>query len=182
MNFDLDNSSFWLEPDVLLTDLVSYMANKMGAQLGVTLMIKGAFLTGTLVGENAYLAAISDLFQAMARDTLPATASADDLEAIIDAFDFETLAEDVYPEDIEVDKDDENDEEGGFDTPPLRYVHLQDPMIIYPGSTISFSESPLPIMRIRLNTIDGWMLGRISIMSDNDGDQEDLPKPPTRLH
>jgi len=26
------------------------------------------------------------------------------------------------------------------------------------------------------------MLGRISIMSDNDGDQEDLPKPPTRLH
>jgi hypothetical protein len=180
MNFDLDNNSFWLEPDMLLTDLVSYMANKMGASLGITLMIKGAFLTGTLVGEREYLHNVSQLFQALARDTMPDSASPADLEAITDAFDFELLAEDTYPEDY--DPDEEEDEEM-FDTPPLRYLHLQDPIIIYPGSTISFSESPLPIMRIRMNLIDGWMLGRISVMSDSDNPASDLPKPPpARLH
>lgn len=178
MNFDFDNDSYWLEPDFLLTDLVSYMANKLGAQLGVTLMIKGAFLTGTLVGEQFYLRAISDLFQSMARETMSDKSSKDDLSAIAEAFDFEALTEDVYPEDL----DDDVDDEEAFETPPIRYLHLQDPMIIYPGSTLSFSDSPLPIMRIRMNTIDGWMLGRITVMSDTDNDSPDLTKPPTRLH
>jgi hypothetical protein len=50
-------------------------------------------------------------------------------------------------------------------------------VIIYPGSTISFSDSPLPIMRIQLNAIDGWMLGRITVMA---GDQDGTDAPHDR--
>ncbi len=32
-------------------------------------------------------------------------------------------------------------------------------------------DSALPILRIRLATVDGWMLGRLSVISDDD----DLP-------
>ena len=43
-------------------------------------------------------------------------------------------------------------------------------MLIYPGATLSFTESALPILRIRLAAIDGWMLGRISVIADDDDD------------
>ena len=51
---------------------------------------------------------------------------------------------------------------------PIRHLHLKDPVIIYPGSTLSFVDSALPILRIRLAAVDGWMLGRISVISDDD--------------
>jgi hypothetical protein len=41
---------------------------------------------------------------------------------------------------------------------------------------MSFHESPLPIMRIRLTEVEGWMLGRIMVMSHNNMD-EDAPLP-----
>jgi hypothetical protein len=67
---DFDLSAFWQEPDFLLSDLVSLMANKADSQMGITLMVKGAILTGTLVGERDYLRRVNDMFKRMARVSL----------------------------------------------------------------------------------------------------------------
>jgi hypothetical protein len=133
--------------------------------MGVTLMVKGAILTGTLVGEREYLKRINEMFKRMARESM-AKPSKEDLASIDEAFGFEDLVEDDYPE-----GEDSADEVP--DASPIRHLHLKDPVIIYPGSTLSFMESELPVLRIRLAAVDGWMLGRISVIASDDGG--DLP-------
>ena len=168
---EFDLSAYWQEPDFLLTDLVSLMANRADSQMGVTLMVKGAILTGTLVGEREYLRRVNDMFKRMARETL-VKPTKEDLDSIDEAFGFDELLEDEYPEGEE--GEDESDEVVMPETSPIRHLHLKDPVIIYPGSTLSFMDSALPILRIRLATIDGWMLGRISVIADDDDDLPDV--------
>lgn len=164
---DFDLSAYWQEPDFLLTDLVSLMANRVDSQMGVTLMVKGAILTGTLVGEREYLKRINEMFKRMARESITKP-SKEDLASIDEAFGFEDLVEDDYPES-------EEEAEEAPEAPPIRHLHLKDPVIIYPGSTLSFMESELPVLRIRLAAVDGWMLGRISVISsDEDGNLPDV--------
>jgi len=159
---EFDLAAYWQEPDFLLTDLVSLLANKADAQMGITLMVKGAILTGTLVGERDYLKRINDMFKRMARESL-SKPSKEELASIDEAFSFNEMVEDVYPDGAEQEKEAETPEAS-----PIRHLHLKDPVIIYPGSTLSFMESELPILRIRLTAVDGWMLGRISVISDED--------------
>jgi hypothetical protein len=154
-------SDYWQEPDFLFANLVSLLANKMDAQLGVTLMVKGAIMTGTLVGEREYLKAVNEMFKSLAKSAIMSP-SKDDLKAIDEAFAFDELTEDEYPE------GEEEAAESDFDPASIRFLHLRDPVIIYPGSALSFMESPLPIMRIRLTQVDGWMIGRMTLVSDDD--------------
>jgi hypothetical protein len=172
---DFDLSAYWQEPDFLLTDLVSLMANRADSQMGVTLMVKGAILTGTLVGEREYLRRVNDMFKRMARETL-AKPTKEDLASIDEAFGFDELIEDDYPEEgDEEETEDEAIEKANLrEASPIRHLHLKDPVIIYPGSTLSFMDSALPILRIRLAAIDGWMLGRISVIADDDDDLPDV--------
>ena len=164
---DFDLSAYWQEPDFLLTDLVSLLANRSDSQMGITLMVKGAILTGTLVGEREYLRRVNDMFKRMARETLTKPTK-EDLASIDEAFGFDELIEDDYPEPGEEDENAESAENNVPEASPIRHLHLKDPVIIYPGSTLSFMDSALPILRIRLAAVDGWMLGRISVMSDDD--------------
>src|SRR3990172_20754 len=90
---DFDLSAYWQEPDFLLTDLVSLMANKADSQMGITLIVKGAILTGTLVGEREYLRRVNDMFNRMARETL-VKPTKEDLASIDEAFSFDELVED----------------------------------------------------------------------------------------
>jgi hypothetical protein len=161
---------YWREPDFLLRDVVSFLANKMNSNLGVTLMVRGAIMTGTLVGEREYLSGVNDLFKRMARETI-AKPSKEELESIDEAFNYDEMTEDLYPGDETLSDGDE-----AFEPQPVRYLHLRDPVIVHPNATMSFHESPLPIMRIRLTEVEGWMLGRIMVMSHNDMD-EDAPLP-----
>lgn len=172
---DFDLSAYWQEPDFLLADLVSLMANKADSQMGVTLLIKGAILTGTLVGEREYLRRVNEMFKRLARESLTKPTK-EDLASIEDAFGFSEMAEDYYPEEkpdaADAESEDEEDEDHfdyeSTDAAPIRHLHLKDPVIIYPSSTLSFTDSALPILRLRLAMIDGWMLGRISVISDDD--------------
>lgn len=169
---DFDFSAYWQEPDFLLTDLVSLMANKADSQMGVTLMIRGAIMTGTLVGEREYLRRFNEMFKRMARETL-VKPTKEDLASIDEAFGFDELVEDDYPPEGA----EEEAEEAEIELPeasPIRHLHLRDPIIIYPGSTLSFMDSTLPILRIRLTAIDGWMPGRISVISDDDDNLPDV--------
>jgi hypothetical protein len=182
-----DDSAYWQEPDFLLADIVSAMANKAGMQLGVTLIIKGTVLTGTLVSEREYLNMMTEMFTKQARAITPKP-SKEDLKLIEEAFDFNALTEDYYPgEDEPYDEeedgknpspDDEEDEDLDLDDlsglAPIRHLHLKDPAILSPQPSIMFSQGEASIMRIRLNSVDGWMLGRAALMDDHDDTPEIL--------
>ena len=170
---DFDLAGYWQEPDFLLTDLVSLMANKADSQLGITLMIKGSIMTGTLVGERTYLRRVNEVFKRMARESL-VKPTKEDLASIDESFSFDDMIEDAYPEGEQDGQEEEKEDElADSDTPPIRHLHLKDPVIIDPGSTLSFMESELPILRIRLTAVDGWMLGRISVIASGDDEDDD---------
>lgn len=174
---DFDLSAYWQEPDFLLAEMVSLLANRADSQLGVTLLVKGAILTGTLVGEREYLNRVNTMFKQMARESL-VKPTKDDLASIDDAFGFDELVEDNYTEEAEDEGEEAEPEPQAevtgkpeyVEPSPIRHLHLKDPVLIYPGATLSFTESALPILRIRLAAIDGWMLGRISAIADDEDD------------
>ncbi|MCC6616628.1 MAG: hypothetical protein IT320_24355 [Anaerolineae bacterium] len=172
----LDDAQYWNEPDFLLGLLVSFLANKLNAEFGITLMVRGTVMTGTLVGERAYLGRMNELFKTIARSSLM-DPSDEDLNALEEAFGFEDMAEDIYPRD-EVNEDEDEDVEADKNAsddmsfPPIRYLHLRDPYILYPGAAMSFTESPLPILRLRLTEVDGWLPGRVNVIDRMDGDFE----------
>lgn len=166
--FTPDVSGFWQEPDFLLADLVSAFVNRGGMQIGLTLFMKGMVITGTLVSEQEYLATMSKMFARQARKSM-LHPTAEDLQAAEELFDFTGLTEDVEPKpDKDDDKHEDFDPEDDARVPTIRYMHLKDPVILQPQSSISFSHSQLPIMRIRLTAVDGWMMGKVSLDDDAD--------------
>lgn len=148
--FPMFEDAAWNEPDFLLSYLVSSLVNLGGAPVGITLLIKGTVLSGTLMSEREYLDTLSNLMQQQVRDAL-ASLPKQDREMAEEAFDFRDLAEDFYPD------DDEDDEDSGPE--PLVFLHLRNPMVISPQPVVSFGSGLFPVMRIRLSSIDGWMLG-----------------------
>jgi hypothetical protein len=175
------DTGFWHEPDFFLTDLVSGFVNKGGMQLGVTLFMKGIVLTGTLVSEREYLAAMSEMFSSQARKSM-VNPSKEELKATDEVFDFTTLAEDLELSQLYKDEPAEkwdDEDEDDYDEPPsfptIRHLHLKDPMIVQPQPAMSFGHSQVAIMRIRLTQIDGWMVGKVSVQDDFD---DGFPPPP----
>jgi hypothetical protein len=190
--------AFWQEPDFLLMNLVSLLANKLESDLGVTLLVGGSIITGTLVSERYYLYTLGDMIRNVGRGSLDIPSDIVDLVA--DALGVEDYTEDYYPE-MEDDEDDDedsdiegspapksqkngkpaenqadfdDDEDDGFDDAPppplLQHIHLKDPVWIYPNTTVRFGQSPLPVIRLRLTAVDGWMFGRINVTPfDDDG-------------
>ena len=173
---DFDLTSFWQEPDFLLTELVSLFANALDAELGVTLLVGGGVISGTLVGERAYLKAVQSMVRRLARDLMDKP-TADELDALAEAFNVDRLVEDPLPDlsDDEVDHIRDGLERGEhtdvetdlLGQTPLRHLHLRDPILIHPGAMLHFSDSELPIMRLRLTQIEGWIVGRASLISSD---------------
>jgi hypothetical protein len=183
----MPSGDLYNEPDPFLTDLVSGFVNRGGMQLGITLFVKGVVITGTLVSEREYLEAMSSTFANQAKKSLvkPTTK---ELKQTEEAFDFSHLAEDVdlqenppgfapipfNPFDVD---DDYEDTMMSPDLPMIRHLHLKDPVILQPGPRASFAHSPISILRLRLQVIDGWMLGKVS----GEGEENDegfMPPPP----
>jgi hypothetical protein len=172
-DFPGDNS-YWQEPDFLLSNLVSLLANKLESQLGITLLVKGTIMSGILVGELEYLTAVNNIFKSIAKESL-VNPTKEDLQMVDESINFDLLSEDnyAYDEDEEEEGDDDDgDEDFGdeddFDVMQIRHLHLKDPVIVYPQSALSLSESPLPIIRVKLTAVDGWMLGRMAMVSPDD--------------
>jgi hypothetical protein len=164
-----DDSSYWNEPDFLLGLLVSFLGNKLGTEFGITLMVRGAVITGTLVSERAYMLRMSDLLKTIMRGTVTHPSN-EDLELLDEVFGLDDMLEDDYPP-IDEALDDEVDDEMPEDVPPpIRHLHIRDPYILYPGAAMTFTESPMPIMRVRLATVDGWLPGRVNVIDSMDDD------------
>ncbi len=155
--YDFDESAYWLEPDFVLADLVATLVNGLGLPIGVTLFVKGMVISGILTSEHEYLQALSDTFNDIANKSLrPTNGSVPSAEPDEDLFDFTMLAEtDAMPPDDALDEDD--------DIPmpsPVRHVHMRDVHILTPNPMLSFQDSLMPIMRLRLTAIDGWLIGQ----------------------
>ncbi|MBN8639155.1 MAG: hypothetical protein J0M07_27810 [Anaerolineae bacterium] len=189
---------FWQEPDFLLMNLVSLLANKLESDLGVTLLVGGSIITGTLVSERYYLYSLGEILRNVGR--APMDIPPDIVDLVADALGVEDYTEDDYP-DMYTEEDDEAEDESEAvtpqsdgvqaateltdsadladdeedDLPPapplLQHLHLKDPVWIYPNTTVRFGQSQLPVIRLRLASIDGWMFGRINISPFD----EDIP-------
>lgn len=177
---EFDPAAFWQEPDFLLTELVSLFANALDAELGITLIMGGAIISGTLIGERAYLKAVNGLVKRLSREMLDQP-TADDLDAITGVFEPDRLVEDLLPAVTS-----ENGTTAEIETdlltqpPPLRYLHLKDPILVKPGVTLSFSGSELPILRVRLTQVEGWIVGHANVLSSDALD--DAFPPGGRIH
>jgi hypothetical protein len=130
-----------------------------GAPLGITLLVKGTILTGTLVSEREYLTVLSEMLQTQIRRSL--TGLSDEERKIAEsAFDLTELVEDFYPDlDADADDDEADEDDNLLGMNPIFHLHLKDPVIISPQPAITFADGVFPIMRIRLANVDGWMMG-----------------------
>jgi hypothetical protein len=179
-NDPMGEAGYWQEPDPFLVDLVSGFVNKGGMELGITLFIKGQVITGTLVSEQEYLNAMSDMFASQAKKSM-VKPTKEELKATEDVFDFTHLAEDVDPAQF-LPEDDEAEEDFDLDEMPMpviRHLHLKDPVILQPQPSISFSHSQISIVRVRLTAIDGWMIGKVTVEEDSIDD--DFLPPPSQI-
>lgn len=186
---DFDESAYWLEADFLLSEIVSQMVNMMRIPLGVTLFVKGTVVTGMLVSEEEYLRELSKVFIETAKRNVPLQTE-EEVRRLEEAFDFTGLAEDQkaplirrkldplgdyddphadYPD---IDYDEEEEDEDDDMPEPIRHLHLRDMIVLTPSPSLNFTQGVLPIARIRLNTIDGWLLGQATPM-------DPFPEPPT---
>lgn len=153
---ELEDATFWQEPDFLLNDLVTLLVHRANVELDVTLFIKGMMLAGTLVAESIYLSALTEVFMNKAKSAMPDLTD-DDLNKLSQAMDFKNLAsEDVVGDEL-------------IDTGvvPLRYIHLKDPQVVSGANAMGFANSEIPIVRLRLNMVDGWLLGRATQIDDS---------------
>lgn len=152
----MDDGASWQEPDFVLSYLVSALVNLGGAPLGITLLVNGTVLTGTLVSEREYLQSLTNMLQSQIRSSLTGL-SAEERKMAESAFDLTDLTEDFYPDPKE--DEEPNEDEPGPGMTPINFIHLQDPVVVSPQPAIGFSEGLLPVMRIRLSMVNGWMLG-----------------------
>lgn len=171
---EYDESAYWLEADFLLAEIVSQMVNLMRIPLGVTLFIKGTVVTGMLVSEQEFLKELSTVFIETAKRNVPLQTE-EEVRRLEEAFDFTGMAEEQVPPALQrhldgddpEDDDDLDDIEDDYDTDitePIRYLHLRDMVVLTPSPALNFTQGVLPIVRIRLNTIDGWILGQATAL------------------
>jgi hypothetical protein len=104
------------------------------------------------------------------------------LKTTEEVFDFTSLAEDIdLPEETAEEEDEEFDDFDDLDVdnrhfPTIRHLHLKDPVIIQPQPAVSFTHNQVSVLRIRLQAIDGWMIGKVSMEPDDLLDS--FPPPP----
>lgn len=166
-----DDPNYWQEPDFLLNDLVALFANALDAELGITLMVGGSILSGMLVSERVYLKAVNSLVKRLTHE-LDEKPPPEVIDELVGVFSPDRLSEDLVaaaidsddPESIIAHEIEEELERGQM---PLRYLHLRDPILVQPGAMLHFSDSELPIMRLRLSQVDGWIIGRASVISSD---------------
>ncbi|MEQ8672253.1 MAG: hypothetical protein RLP44_01145 [Aggregatilineales bacterium] len=207
--FEDDESSYWNEPDAVLTNIVAAYVNVMDMPIGITLFVKGMVISGTLVSEREYLKRLTATFTDMAKQVIqPKTKK--EREVVEDMFNFQELEEGWYPDDdgrlngdeedvpdelatsaqvFDNDVDaDEDDDRFDFDLdveempPTIRHLHLTDVSIVTPQPTIAFGQGPMPYLRMRLTMVDGWILGHSAPYDNFEPYDDDDESDKTILH
>jgi hypothetical protein len=156
--------NYWDEPDFVLTYIVAALVNGIGMEIGVTLMVRGLVVSGTLVSEETYLASLTKTLQQQVGFTagnIPKDAEA----ALKDVLDMRSMTEfdpeDVFEGATDDDQDDQMLEMSEGVPAPVQHLHLRDPMVIVGEPPLAFGEGGDLIIRLRLTTVDGWMIGQL---------------------
>lgn len=175
MNF-LGDDSHWDEPDFMLSYIITALVNGTGMELGVTLMLRGLVISGTLVSEQTYLEKVTETLMNqvdLSKVDMPEQVKESLLALLdlrkmtefnIDDYIMEDEVDDMEDEDWEEAEDDDEDwEDDDLDMPPpLQFLHLKDPLMLAGDPPIGFGEGSDVVLRLRLTSIDGWMLGRLT--------------------
>jgi len=152
------DGNVWDEPDIVLAYIVTALVNGMGVEIGVTLMAHGLVMSGTLVSEQQYLSNVTDMLieQVDFTDSDIPEETRDALKSVLDVRNLGEFDPLTYAAEAE------NDEMADQMMPPLlQYLHLQDPLVVAGESPIQFQPGGGVTVRLRLTSIDGWMLGEI---------------------
>lgn len=125
-----------------------------GVSLGFTITVRGAILTGQLVGMSAYMERLSNEFRKAARAR---RVGKDLLETLTTSFEdaAESIAEDAKRDFEELYSDEEISEE--FKGRVYNFIHMCD-VTIFAGNT----ELKLSTWRGFSSSVDGFSLGSVS--------------------
>jgi len=158
------NSNLWDEPDMVLSYIVTMLVSTMGVEVDVTLMTRGAVISGTLISEAVYLQKLTDTLMEKVKFTnqdVPEEAR-EALKSVLDLRDMsEFNPSDYLPEEDVADAADTIEDDIGEQPPVLMHLHLRDPLVVSGEVPIDFGEGGAALLRLRLTSIDGWMLGRV---------------------
>ncbi len=172
--------NFWDEPDFVLTYIVTALVNGMGMEIGMTFMVRGVLVSGTLISEDSYLDLLTQrLQQQISLDDTDAPAEAREaLKTVLDLRSLKEFSPDDYvppvdeddfdEDDLPLSPDDLGDLDPGEMPPALQHVHIKDPLIVAGDQSVGFGEGGDILYRLRLTSIDGWMVGRLMPDMPND--------------
>ena len=145
------------KPDEVLTIFVKLVNRVPGAGMGVTLFVRGAIVSGTLVGGAAFFEGLAESADNAFRGTTGEEPSGEGLGAV-----FREVASETYGENAD------------WERRPTGHLHLRDAQVFHPGAV------PMPAggtrWRGRLSSVDGWMLGTLDI-APGWPDDDDEPEP-----
>jgi hypothetical protein len=140
---DLNPEQIVIDP---LLQHLSYAANVGGPAFGITLIIKGAVVTGDLIGRDQY-------FEEMNERTRSAGEGQDEKTVEFynhwaDSF-FPILPEEerVSPQDLEASS--------------IRYIHLSDSYMVVGPRSIP-AVGPGSPFRVALSAVDGFIFGKVT--------------------
>jgi hypothetical protein len=134
------------EGDYLLAVFVSVInAGKMG-ELGISLLIGGQWLSGQLVAARDWFEGLGAYL-----DRIPMAGALGEMVKASGMWAYP-------PEEEHVEQEVPNADDGVAPKVPIGYLHLRDAQVIS-------AADPVPTeggyVRIRIESIDGWMLGRL---------------------
>ncbi|MFZ4814412.1 MAG: hypothetical protein ACOYL5_07750 [Phototrophicaceae bacterium] len=161
------------EPDFILNYIVAGLVNGIGVEIGITLMLRGLVMTGTMVSEKTYLEGVTKTLTEQIDFNDPNTPPEvrESIRQILDLRDLTefSMADYMMANAAQMEEYEDDDEDDDFDDddyapdipPPLQYLHIKDPMMLAGDPPVAFSEGSGVVIRIRMQSIDGWMLGRL---------------------
>lgn len=142
---DLDEVSDANECDFLLALLVRIVNDDPSQVTGVTLTVRGAVISGTLASGAEYLEAMAEAVdEAVRHDT------SDEPKPGSLATYYRDCAKRFYGDDVD------------GDDMTLTFVHLRDAQVYQAGWGHAI-PTPGTWWRGRLTSVDGWMLGRLTL-------------------
>ncbi|MFA4083456.1 hypothetical protein ONA92_17305 [Mycobacteroides salmoniphilum] len=151
---DLQQSTDWYgAPDSQLQRM-SQWANQMEEGIGITLVVPGGALSGTVVSAREFYTGVA----AALRGTIDE--KGDEAQSkLADAFAEFFFDQPAKAAAEQVDKDDQAFKDGGLIEPiymMARYIHLKDALHSVPGQ----SDFPLDYTRVLLSQVVAWSIGQ----------------------
>jgi hypothetical protein len=133
---------------------MSDFADTANAGIGITLVVSGGVISGTVVSGEEFFKITAEAFR---KDTCDDDGNPNSTaEALAESF-FDFPAEQIAKDVKEIGEAFDKGERDEPRWPSVRYVHLKDARFSVPGQSVNF---PLGYTRILLSQVVGWTCGQ----------------------